>query len=31
MLVILSQHLGNDPNLNKLVKGANKQLLLAGK
>ena len=31
MFVILSQHLGNDPNLNKLVKGANKQLQLAGK
>ena len=27
MLVILSQHLGNNPNLNKLVNGASKQLL----
>ena len=27
MLIILSQHLGNDPNLNKLVNGASKQLL----
>lgn len=27
MLVILSQRLGNDPNLNKLVNGASKQLL----